>query len=224
METIIPMTGMRSIIASKMHASLQNMAQLSFHEELDASALAAFCQAAKESGSKVSYEDIIVKLVSDTLTEHPRFNGQLIDKEIRLNDQHNICVAVALKEGLVAPALYAVQDKSIAEVAKARKALIQRCRDNRLTVEEMTSGTFTISNLGLRRIHYFTPVINAPQMAILGVGRVTRRAWVDGSDKVSVRPVLGLSLTVDHRAIDGDDAGAFLSALVERLEGLQCSD
>ena len=211
---------MRAIIAAKMQASLRDLAQLSFHEEVDASALVAYCDAAKQQGVKVSCEDLIVKLVSECLAQHPRLNGRLVDNEIRLNDQHNICVAVALPDGLVAPSLFAVQDKSIDDIARERRELVRRSRSNKLTVNEMTAGTFTVSNLGLRRVHYFTPVINAPQLAILGIGRIARRAWVNEDDTLSVKPVLGLSLTVDHRAIDGDDAGAFLSALADRAERL----
>lgn len=218
METIIPLSGIRGIIASKMQESLQSTAQLSFHTEARADRLIRYRYAQRESGVEVSYQDILLKMISVALTEHPALNGCLVDKEIRLNDQHRISVAIALESGLVAPALNDIKDQTIAQIAEQRQELTERGQKQKLTVKEMTKGTFTLSNLGHRRVDFFTPVLNIPQLAILGVGRIANKPWVDDNDNISVMPVLGLSLTVDHRAVDGDECGAFLTTLVGSIE------
>ncbi|WP_321390421.1 2-oxo acid dehydrogenase subunit E2 [Emcibacter sp.] len=113
---------------------------------------------------------------------------------------------------------YLVQDKSPEEICAARKDLIERARSGKLTVREMTGGSFTISNLGLRRIQYFTPIINRPQIAILGIGQVVCKPVALAVDEISVRPMLGLSLTSDHRVVDGDPSGSFLTYLCDTIE------
>ena len=105
------------------------------------------------------------------------------------------------------------------EIASKREDLVARAKINKLSIQELTAGTISISNLGLTRVRHFTPILNYPQMAIIGLGQIARRPWVatDG-ETLTVRPVMGLSLTVDHRAIDGAPAGDFLSALAKKLE------
>jgi len=111
-----------------------------------------------------------------------------------------------------------VQEKSVEQIAKERKDLIERASTNKLTIPEMTGGTFTISNLGITPVKYFTPIINYPQVAILGLGQITKEARVADDDSVHVCPVMGLSMTADHQYIDGADAGAFLDRLKQVLE------
>lgn len=211
--------GMRGMIADKMCDSLHTMAQLTYHEECLAQRVLTQRAELKAQGSSVSIEDLIIKAVSDTLRERPIFNSRVEGKDVFTLKQHHISIAVSLDQGLVAPTIFNVQDKTLAEISVARKDLIARARIGKLTVPEMTGGTFTISNLGLRRVHYFTPIINSPQVAILGIGHIVKRPWVEETTgDITVAPVMGLSLTTDHRVVDGDPSGEFLGLLCDRLE------
>lgn len=136
----------------------------------------------------------------------------------QIHTEHNINVAISVAGGLVAPTLRDVGSKSVEAISLERRELVAKAKSARLTPSEMREGTFTISNLGLRNIQFFTPIINRPQLAILGIGKITPRAALHTDGKVISRPMLGLSLTVDHRVIDGDPAGLFLSTLSDYVE------
>ncbi|MFC7051012.1 2-oxo acid dehydrogenase subunit E2 [Emcibacter nanhaiensis] len=216
--------GMRAMIADKMQESLQTSAQLSYHCECNAGVLVAARARLKEAGSSVSIEDLLIKAVSDTLTEMPMFNARIEGKELTLVGSHHISVAISLPNGLMAPTIFDVQDKSLEDICAARKGLIERARNGKLTVREMTGGSFTVSNLGLRRIHYFTPILNRPQVAILGIGQVKRKPVVLGNGDIASQPMMGLSLTTDHRIVDGDPSGQFLTKLSESIEKADLRD
>lgn len=160
MEHSFKLIGMRGMIAAKMQESLHNMAQLTYHAECRAQAIVDHRAKLKAEGSGVSIEDLIIKAVSDTLHKCPIFNSRVEGKEVTVLKEHHISIAVSLPGGLVAPTIFDVQDKSLEEISAARKDLIARARTGKLTVPEMTGGSFTISNLGLRRIHYFAPITN----------------------------------------------------------------
>lgn len=210
---IVKLTGMRGIIARKMQESLSSAAQLTFHADCDATALVSVRNGMKGRGTPVSYEDLMCKAVSTALKEFPEFNGHVVDKEIRISDRHHISVAIAVAQGLVVPTVFDVQDKSLEEISEARRDLIERAKTGALTVLEMTGGTFTISNLGMTRVRYFTPIINSPQIAILGLGQLKGRELAEDY-------TMGLSLTADHRAVDGYPCGMFLGRLAEVIETL----
>lgn len=209
---------MRGMIADKMMSSLNNAAQLTYHTECLADTLLERRAVLKSEGSVVSIEDLLIKTISDALHQMPIFNSIVNDKNVTISKNHNISVAVSLPNGLVAPTIFDVQNKTLEEISSSRKDLISRARSGKLTVPEMTGGTFTISNLGLRHIHYFTPIINAPQVAILGIGQMIKKTWVGQDDEVSIKHVMGLSLTTDHRVIDGDPSGKFLGLLCDIIE------
>ena len=205
------------MIARKMQDSLQDSAQLSYHSDCNGSSLLAKRSRLKLSGSRASVEDILIKTVSDVLAEYPIFNARVEDDVVNPIDGHHLSIAISLSGGLVAPTIFNVNEMSLEEVSIARRDLVERARQNKLSMKEMTQGSFTISNLGLRRIHYFTPILNAPQVAILGIGQIRERPWAKGG-AVHCQPVLGLSLTTDHRVIDGDPSAEFLEALCDRIE------
>ena len=129
-------------------------------------------------------------------------------------------VAIALPNGLVAPAIFDVHAMSVPEIAAARQDLIARARAAKLTVRELTGGTFTVSNLGASRVRFFTPILNYPQVAIVGLGQIAQRPWVCDDGTVAARPVIALSLTSDHRFIDGEPSAAFLTTLCRLIEGV----
>ena len=216
---ILRFQGIRGIIAQKMRESLEKTAQLSFFCDMDASALVAARAAWKEKGVKIGYEDLIVRALADLLANFPQFNAVETGEGVEEIAAFNIGCAIALPGALVAPAIFDAGSLSVEEIARKREDLVARAKINRLTIQELTGGTISISNLGLTRVRHFTPIVNWPQMAIIGLGQIAPRPWVaaDGAS-IEVRPVMGLSLTVDHRAIDGAPAGDFLTALAKTLE------
>lgn len=211
--------GIRGLIARKMHESLQRTAQLSFFCDVDATAIVAARSALKARGEKVGFEDVIIKILVSVLKDFPHFNAVETPKGVELIGPINVGCAIALPGALVAPAILDCQNLSISEIAEKRTAIVQRAKANKLSIEELTSGTITVTNLGLTRVQHFTPILNHPQQAIIALGQIARRPWVnaDGAS-IEARDVMGLSLTVDHRTIDGAPAGEFLTALANALE------
>lgn len=205
----LTLTGIRGVIARRMQESLATTAQLSFFADADARALTEARQWWKDAGMRIGYEDLVIAALARVLPAFPLFNAHEVDGAIEPQAAINVGVAIAIPGGLVVPCLFDCAAKSLPEIAAERASLVERAPINKLTVREMSGGTISISNLGLTRVRHFTPILNRPQTAILGLGRIGREG------------LMGLSLTVDHRAIDGQPAGAFLTALCEALEGPQ---
>jgi pyruvate/2-oxoglutarate dehydrogenase complex dihydrolipoamide acyltransferase (E2) component len=216
-ETTHKLRGMRAMIAKHMQASLQNAAQLTYHADADVSALLADRQRRKESGTSLSPEVYIIKAVSNALLVHPEFNGVSEQDHYRLIGAHNIALAVSVPGGLVTVTIRNVQDLSLEQIAEQRQDLLQRAQGGQLKPADMKDGTFTISNLGLRPIRYFTPILNAGQIAILGLGTTQQVPVFDESGHIVAQHQLPLSLTTDHRIVDGDPSGAFLAQLILEL-------
>ena len=215
----VPMSGVRRAIARSMHASLSEMAQLTLNASFDATALMEYRKAlkagAEEMGlGKISINDMVMYAVSRVLPDFPQINATLTDNTMRLYKHANIGLAVDTDRGLLVPTIFAADKMSLAKIAAADKAAAAKARDASLTPDEMSGGSFTVTNLGSLGIESFTPVINPPQVAILGVCATVNRLRADGS----VYPAMGLSLTFDHRAVDGAPAAKFLKALCTALE------
>jgi pyruvate/2-oxoglutarate dehydrogenase complex dihydrolipoamide acyltransferase (E2) component len=216
---ILRFQGIRGIIAQKMRESLEKTAQLSFFCDMDATALVAARAAWKDAGIKIGYEDLIVRALADLLVDFPQFNAVETAEGVEEIPEYNIGCAIALPGALVAPAIFDAGTLSVEAIAKKREDLVARAKIGKLSIQELTGGTISISNLGLTRVRHFTPIVNWPQMAIIGLGQIAPRPWVaEDGQTLGVRPVMGLSLTVDHRAIDGAPAGDFLTALAKKLE------
>ncbi len=219
-DKVVKLTAMRGMIASKMLESLSTSAQLTHFAECDTTGLAAMKARLLGEGLKASVEDLILEAVVQALRLHPALNATLTGNEITQRSEMNIGVAVALPgDLLVAPAIFNAGNMSLADRIKARRDLVDRAKVNKVTVKEMTGGTFTVSNIGLTRVRFFTPILPVPQVAILGVGETSMRPWVvDG--QIVPRPIMGLSLTFDHRAVNGAPAGDFLTELCKIIEGM----
>lgn len=219
-DKVVKLTAMRGMIASKMLESLSTSAQLTHFAECDTTGLAAMKARLLGEGLKASVEDLILEAVVQALRLHPALNATLTGNEITQRSEMNIGVAVALPgDLLVAPAIFNAGNMSLADRVKARRDLVDRAKVNKVTVKEMTGGTFTVSNIGLTRVRFFTPILPVPQVAILGVGETSMRPWVvDG--QIVPRPIMGLSLTFDHRAVNGAPAGDFLTELCKIIEGM----
>ncbi|MCB2145818.1 MAG: 2-oxo acid dehydrogenase subunit E2 [Deltaproteobacteria bacterium] len=220
---ILPLTGIRKIIADNMMASLHNSAQLTVFVDCDATAMTVFRDrvrnkyAGREDGLRISYNDIIALAVCRTLMDFSIINSWLTDDGIVVHDQVNLGIAVALDNGLVVPNVKAADRKTLPELAKEIRVLADKAKTGGLTMDEIQGGTFTITNVSMLGVDGFTPILNPPETAILGVGRaVDRPAVVDG--QIVVRKMMTLSLTFDHRVTDGVPAMRFLRALADCVE------
>ncbi|PHV66677.1 2-oxo acid dehydrogenase subunit E2 [Williamsia muralis] len=214
---VIPLTGMRGAIARNMIDSLQTMAQLTHGYEVDVTALVAVREQLKaeaaQSGSKApSLNDFVVKAAALALREHPLLNAGIADDKITLFEEINVGVAVAVDGGLIVPVVRDADSLSVAEVADRTRTLASGARTGKLGLSDMEGATFSVSTLGAYGVDFFTPVINPGNVAILGVGRVKDGFRWEGETPVRTQ-VLTLSLTFDHRAVDGAPAAEYLKAL-----------
>ncbi len=213
---IIPFTGMRQAIAENMVQSLQQMAQVSLMTEIDVSELVRL-RGQLKADFELTYTDLLVKAVARTLKAHPLLNATLIGDEIHQLEEIHIGVAVALPDGLIVPVVRNADRRTVPELAEETRRLAQAARDGSLAVDEASGATFTITNLGAYGVDGFTPIINPPEVAILGVGRIVEKPVIH-HDQIARRSMLTLSLTIDHRIVDGAPGAAFLNALRELIE------
>jgi pyruvate dehydrogenase E2 component (dihydrolipoamide acetyltransferase) len=211
----IPLRGMRKVIAERMHKSLQGSAQLTITTEVDVTQLIDRRQEVQREFN-ATYTDFIVQACAHALKQHPRMNSTLDGETIRHLEQINVGIAVALEEGLIVPVVSNTDKKSLRDIAQEARALAEKARAGKLTLEEVSGGTFTVSNLGMFGVDGFTPIINAPQIGILGVGRIVEKPVIYRGE-IAKRSMMVLSLTFDHRIIDGAPAGAFLQTVADLL-------
>ncbi|HET7279766.1 MAG TPA: dihydrolipoamide acetyltransferase family protein [Dermatophilaceae bacterium] len=219
---VVPFTGIRAVIAENLTASLREMAQVTVSRDTEVrglvrrrAELAAGFEAA--TGIRLTYTDLLVETVARLLPEHPFLNAALTEEGIELFDTVNMGVAVALDDGLIVPVIRDAGTKSLGEIARERADLAARAQAGTLGIDDVEGGTFTVTNLGSFGADAFTPIVNPPQCAILGVGRLVGKPVVTRKGRVRARPTMWLSLTFDHRVVDGAPAARFLAALGERL-------
>jgi pyruvate dehydrogenase E2 component (dihydrolipoamide acetyltransferase) len=170
----------------------------------------------QDDSVKISYNDIIVMATARALMRHPIMNSTLVDEEILVHGTVHLGFAVALSEGLIVPKLRNAEKKTLLQIAKEVRALAQKARQGSLALEEVIDGTFTISNVSMLGMDGFTPVLNPPETGILGVGRVIEKPAVFNGE-IAIRHMMTLSLTFDHRVVDGAPAMAFLNDLAHCL-------
>jgi len=217
----VQLHGIKKIVAQKMTDSIFTAAQLTNMHEADVTELAALREKEKsqyeKEGIKLTFMPYIVKAVALCLKEHPYLNASLEGEEIILKKYYNIGVAVDTEEGLIVPVVKGAEAKDIKTIAKDIDKLANDARSKRTNLMDLRGGTFSVSNLGSVGVEFFTPIINYPESAILGVGRVTEKPVVR-SGKIEARKILPLSLTYDHRIVDGAQAARFVNDLIERLQ------
>jgi pyruvate dehydrogenase E2 component (dihydrolipoamide acetyltransferase) len=165
-----------------------------------------------------SFNDMVVKAAATALTEHPRVNGAYRDGKFELYDNVNIGVAVAAQDALVVPTVFNADQKSLGQISKDARAVIEKVRDKTVTPPELSGGTFTVSNLGMFGIEFFTAIINPPQASILTVGKLEKRPAVDEGGRIVAQDQMTLSLVCDHRILYGADGAKFLARVKELLE------
>lgn len=208
------------IMAERVTASWTTVPQFFVARDVDADALVDWRKrlaAEAEVIAEITYTDLLVALVARSLRRHPRLNARWIDGTIRHHDEINIGVATTVERGLVVPVLHGADRLPLRELAARRQALVERARTGRLRPADLAGGTFTISNLGMYHVHAFTAIVNAPQAAILAVGRIADRVVAREGQPV-VRPQMSLTLSCDHRVADGARAAAFLGDLANAIE------
>lgn len=220
---VVKNSGIRKVIAQNMHDSLANMAQLSFTAYFDATELFAYREKVKAMGEKLGYpnisiNDMILFAVSRTVLDFPIFNAHFSDKETTIFHRVHLGVATNTERGLMVPTLFNADLKSLNMISREAKALSQACRENTITPDQLSGGTITVTNLGNNNISSFTPVINPPQTCILGVCSPEWRVRPGKDGEMEMYRAMGISLTFDHRAVDGAPAAEFLNAFCRRLE------
>ena len=221
----VKIPNIRKIIAKQMCASLSTMAQLTFNSSFDASKMIALRASLKAGGEKmglanITYNDMILFAVSRILANHKSFNAHYLnDDTMRFFKTVNLGIAVDTERGLMVPTVFGAEKMSLNELAKSAKSVIGDAQSGKINPDLLKGATFTVSNLGSMGIESFTPIVNPPQTAILGVDCITKRIKEVNGEDVTY-PAMGLSLTVDHRAIDGADAARFLKDIGAALENI----
>lgn len=216
-ETVVPFSGMRKVIAANMMKSLTTMAQANHRMKVDMTESVRFREKLKSEGIKVSYTDILVRAVAQTLVQFPMMNAVVDGETIICKRNINLGVAVAVESGLIVPNIKNAQKLRVTQIHEQLAALAEKARTASLTRDEYTGGTFTITNLGMYEVDEFTPIINPPEVGILGVGAIVDMPWVVNG-QMEIRPILTLSLTYDHRVIDGAPAAQFLQQIKKLLQ------
>lgn len=216
--TAIPMSRMWKVMAERLTQSWTTVPHFFLAREVDAKRFKKWHTNAQENSTvKLTYTDLLVKVVAMTLRGHERVNAAWLDGRIVANPQVHIGLAVAVEDGLLVPVIRDADRLGLAQIAERRADLVARAQAGKLGVDELQGGTFTISNLGMFGIDQFSAIINPPQAAILAVGRIADRVVaVDGKPKV--RPMMTLNLSSDHRVVDGARAARFLDHLARALE------
>ena len=213
-------SGMRGTIAKRMHSSLQEMAQLTLHMDADFDAIVKDRDDRKGAGGAASlpgFTDYVIAATARALKLHPIVNSQVTAEGIALLPEIHVSMAVALDEGLIVPVIKNTTSLDLSSLASETKRLSGAARDGKLTLSELEGGTFSVSTLGMFGVDGFTPVINPPNTAILGVGRLRDDVVVNGKGKVSTVKRMTLSLTWDHRVFDGAPAAEFCKSIVDLL-------
>ncbi|RFU64813.1 dihydrolipoamide acetyltransferase family protein [Peribacillus glennii] len=214
--------GIRKVVGERMSKSASVAPHVTLHTEADMTKAIEVRNLLLEkikskTGLRLSFTEIIVKSTAYALKAHPMVNASLNGNQIDIHTDINIGLAVAVPNGLVVPVIRNADEKGLAALTEESKKLAKNARENKLNSDDMSGGTFTISNLGMYAVDSFTPIINQPESAILGVGRIKEQV-VSNNGSIEVRPQMSLSLSFDHRVIDGAPAAHFLTDLKEILE------
>ena len=226
--TTVTMSRLRKVIAARMVESLQVSAQLTTVVEVDVTKIARLRDRAKATfeereGVKLSFLPFFAVSICEALKQHPVLNSSVEGDQITYHGAEHLGIAVDTERGLLVPVISNAGDLNMGGIARKISDLAARTRDNKVTPDELGGGTFTLTNTGSRGALFDTPIINQPQVAILGLGAVVKRPMVvrgeDGGETIAIRSMVYLALSYDHRVVDGADAARFLVTLKERLEG-----
>jgi pyruvate dehydrogenase E2 component (dihydrolipoamide acetyltransferase) len=217
----VGLTPIRKTIARRMLDSHLNTAPVTYMSEVDATRLVKLrkriLKRLPEGAVRPTFTDFIILITCRILARHPALNATFDGEALQVHESIHMALAVDTERGLIVPVIQDTGSKGLEEIARLRRDLVERVLDNTINPDELAGGTFTISNLGTLGIDHFTPIINPPQVAILGVGRI-RKVPTVRKGKIRIRQVIGLALTCDHRLIDGAPAARFLSEVQNLIE------
>lgn len=218
----IPLSGIRRTIAQRMQQSAREAPHITLEADIDVTAAEALRARANallgKDQARISLTAVIARACGWALKRNPMLNSRLAGEQIHVLDSVNIGIAVALDAGLIVPVVRAADRKGLAAIAAEISGLAARAREGRLRPDDVSDGTFSISNLGMFGVDRFTAIINPPESAILAVGRVTRRIVPDAEGRAVVQPTMTVTLSADHRVVDGATAGRFLGDVREVIE------
>jgi pyruvate dehydrogenase E2 component (dihydrolipoamide acetyltransferase) len=214
---VVPLRGVRARIAQRMRESVDTAAHVTIFTEVDATELVALRTRLKDDGINVSYNDLLVFIVARALRDHPALNATQVGDAIHYLEAIHIAVAVDTERGLLVPVIRDADKKGLAQIGAEFAALAQAAKEGRSQPDDLTGGTFTITNLGMYEVDGFTPIINPPQCAILGVGRIIEKP-VGRDGQIVLRKMMVLSLSFDHRLVDGAPAARFLQQVKRLVE------
>jgi pyruvate dehydrogenase E2 component (dihydrolipoamide acetyltransferase) len=206
------------IMAQRLQQSWTTVPHFYLERDVNASALGQWRKALQaRSSAKITYSDLMVKTVAAALRKHPRLNASWQNEQIIGNVEVNVGLAVAVEDGLLVPVVHNADRLGLAEIAARRIDLVEKAQNGKLPPADLTNGTFTISNLGMFGVERFNAIVNPPQAAILAVGAIVDRV-VPVNGQPAVQPMMTLTLSCDHRIVDGARAAQFLQTLVSYLE------
>jgi len=218
----LELTSIQRITAERMSLSFRTAPHFYLSVEVDMSQAVAMRETLlpaveTRTGLRLSFSDILVCAVSRALRQHPALNATFEEERLKMYQEVNIALAVDTPRGLTVPVFHAADRLSLIGITRRRAEVVEKARNNRLIPDDVSGGTFTVSNLGMFGIDVFNAIINPPQAAILAVGRIAKRPLVV-DDTLQVRPAMWMTLSVDHRVADGATAARFLQDLVRYLE------
>src|SRR5690625_3165596 len=220
-DKVVPLSNMRKIIAKRMTDSFKNVPQFVLKRGVDCTAMNTTRKALNEinsSGIKLSINDFIIQALTQALVEHFQVNASFVDDEsgsyIIEKADVNIGLAVAIDDGLIVPVIHGAQNLSLLEIAQKRAELVKKAQSGKLLPEEMSGGTFTISNLGGFNVDDFTAIVNPPETGILAIGKVKHSPVFDDELNMIVKPIMQVTASFDHRTIDGSQGAKFLETIV----------
>lgn len=224
MGKLVKVVGIRKIIAERMSESWRVSPRVVYTLSVDMSKALSLLESlnrnAEDKTSKISINHVLIKLCAEAMKEYEYVNSSYQDETIIIHDLINIGLAVAIEQGLVVPNIKDVYNKDIKTIANETNDAVSRARKNRITMEDITGGTFTITNLGMMGIESFSPIINQPEVAILGVNKIIDMpVCIDG--EIVVRPMMNLNFVADHRVLDGAYAAKYISRVKELLETIE---
>lgn len=214
-DRIIKLTGLKKAMAKKMLLSWTDVPQFRLESELRCDAMVAF---RKKQDYKLSYTAILAKAIAISLEKYPMMNASWAGDHIIEHDEINVGIAVDTKRGLLVPVISNANKKSLKEIQDELNVMKDKSERGNFSLEEMTGGTFTLSNLGMYRVNSFCAIVNAPETGILAVGKMQKEPVVSADNKIETAQVMRPSLSIDHRVTDGATGAKFLTELVEILE------
>lgn len=213
----LPVSRMWRVMAERITQAWTTIPHFYLIREVNASRLIVWREKAqKGSAEKITYTDLVVRLTAAALRKYPRLNASWLNESITLNSEINIGLAVAVDDGLLVPVLHHADELNLSEMASRRSGIVSRAKAGKLSLDDLSGGTFTISNLGMYGVDAFNAIVNPPQAAILAVSRIADRV-VPVNGQPSVQPMMTLSLSCDHRVVDGARGAEFLQALADLI-------